>query len=70
MFRSKEQQHSFNFPFQCGTNGDHPSTANDDEHKFEENDLMIVGSDGLYDNLYDEDIMRCIVKNMGGNGNE
>ena len=27
MFRTKEQQHSFNFPFQVGTGGDDPSKA-------------------------------------------
>jgi hypothetical protein len=32
LFRSKEQQHSFNFPFQCGTGHDLPYAAFDTEH--------------------------------------
>lgn len=56
IFRSKEQQHGFNFPFQIGTDGDDPSLAQVQRFKIVEEDLVILGSDGLFDNLYDKDI--------------
>lgn len=52
-FRSKEQQYSFNFPYQCGTNCDLPYKADDNEHRLEHNDIIVLGSDGLFDNVYD-----------------
>jgi len=59
-FRSKEQQYEFDFPFQCGTNCDLPYEAQDNEHVLEPNDLIVLGSDGLFDNLYDEDVRVCL----------
>ncbi|CDW74148.1 serine threonine family 2c [Stylonychia lemnae] len=63
-FRSKEQQYSFNFPYQCGTNCDLPYNADDNSHILEENDILIMGSDGLFDNVYDEDLLNCIYPNF------
>ena len=51
-FESKEQQHSFNFPFQCGTNGDDPNKGNALAHKVEHGDIIVLGSDGHWDNLH------------------
>lgn len=51
-FESKEQQHSFNFPFQCGTNGDDPNKGKSLAHKVKHGDIIILGSDGLWDNLH------------------
>jgi protein phosphatase PTC7 len=56
-FRSKDQQHGFNFPFQVGTNGDKPETALTHSHKLEVDDIVVVGSDGLFDNVYDETLI-------------
>jgi len=33
LFRSKEQQFSFNFPYQCGTGAELPYVAFDTEHE-------------------------------------
>lgn len=33
IFRSKEQQYSFNFPYQCGTGAELPYSAFDNEHQ-------------------------------------
>ncbi|KAI8989980.1 phosphatase 2C-like domain-containing protein [Pilobolus umbonatus] len=58
IFRSEEQQHSFNFPFQLGTASfDSPSDAQQFTVKIEEGDIIIMGSDGLFDNLYDDEIL-------------
>lgn len=60
LFKSKEQQHSFNFPFQVGTNGDSPMSANIQTHKIKEGDIIILGTDGLWDNMYDYQLLDCI----------
>ncbi|GAA5812476.1 hypothetical protein MFLAVUS_005932 [Mucor flavus] len=58
IFRSEEQQHSFNFPYQLGTASfDSPADAQQFTVKIEEGDIVILGSDGLFDNLYDDEIL-------------
>lgn len=64
VYRSQEQQHSFNFPFQIGTNGDKPSNAEMNTHQVLKGDLVIVGSDGLFDNMYNEDIIKVVNDNI------
>lgn len=59
VFRSKEQQYKFNHPYQCGTNYKLPTHSDQYIHLVEHNDLVVVASDGLYDNLYQEDILSC-----------
>ena len=63
VFRSKEQQYDFNFPYQCGTAGDgSPSQKNlgheafDTEHQIQDYDIIVMASDGVWDNLYDKDV--------------
>ena len=60
VFRSKEQTYSFDFPYQCGTNCDLPYDAVDNTHSVSHNDIVIVGSDGLFDNLFDDEIKSCV----------
>ncbi|OLY82612.1 putative protein phosphatase 2C 80 [Smittium mucronatum] len=62
IFRTEEQQHSFNYPYQLGTeeNSDDVSNAQTFRIKVKKNDLIILASDGLYDNLFDEDILEEI----------
>lgn len=59
IFRSQEQQHSFNYPFQAGTNSQ--DTPRKDGQRFnikvQKGDIVILSSDGLVDNLFDEDIL-------------
>ena len=50
-YRSSPQQHSFNCPFQIGTNGDDPKHAVVNSHQVEKGDIIVVASDGLFDNL-------------------
>ncbi|KAJ1915649.1 hypothetical protein H4219_004219 [Mycoemilia scoparia] len=59
IFRTEEQQHSFNFPYQLGTgkHSDKPTDAQIFRLKVRKGDIIIVGSDGLFDNLFDEDIL-------------
>lgn len=60
IFRSEEQQHSFNFPFQIGTRGDDPAGAEVQSHEVLPGDVVIVGSDGLFDNLYNDNILKIV----------
>lgn len=61
IFRTEEQQHSFNFPVQLGTgSSDSPSDAQRFSVTVEKGDIVILASDGLFDNLYDEDILDIV----------
>lgn len=60
LHKSFEQQHKFNQPYQVGTNGDNPSLAVVESHDVQDKDLVIVASDGLWDNIYDDTIMKII----------
>lgn len=65
VFRSKEQQYRFNFPYQCGTNCDLPYKAYDTEHQMlSHTDLVVMGTDGLLDNVYDDDMKPCLTKQI------
>ena len=66
LFRTKEQQYSFNFPYQCGTGADLPYHAEDQQHEIQDNDIIVMASDGVFDNLYDPDLEKCVKKGMDG----
>lgn len=55
---SKSQQHSFNCPYQLGTDSrDLPKNADSYSFPLKEGDLIIVATDGLLDNLYPQEIV-------------
>ena len=60
VYRSKEQTHGFNFPYQIGTGGDDPERAELKVHEVSHNDILVVGTDGLFDNMFDEKIKQLI----------
>lgn len=61
VFRSEEQQHAFNFPYQLGIRSrDQPHHAQSFAIKVQKGDIIIMGSDGLYDNLFDKDILALV----------
>jgi serine/threonine protein phosphatase PrpC len=87
VFRTEEQQHSFNFPYQLGTNSfDSPQDAQvcimhhccclrlvliihstylqQFTVKVEKGDIIILASDGLFDNLFDEDILEIVCEKI------
>ncbi|ORX91709.1 hypothetical protein K493DRAFT_227394 [Basidiobolus meristosporus CBS 931.73] len=66
LYRSKEQQHYFNCPYQLTVLPkehpnrdsyclDEPSKAFRGSHQLEDNDVVILGTDGYFDNVYDKD---------------
>ncbi|KAF9413301.1 hypothetical protein BGZ94_000777 [Podila epigama] len=63
IFRTEEQQHSFNYPYQLGTGStDSPTDAQVFTVKVESGDIIVMGTDGIFDNLFDEDILEEVVR--------
>lgn len=61
LFKSEEQCHDFNFPKQLGTNSDDvPEHADVTKVKLEKGDLVFLATDGIFDNLFDENIIEII----------
>jgi len=59
--RSKEQQKGFNFPYQLGTNSkDVPKVADRYELTAKPDDIVVLATDGFWDNLFDEKILQLI----------
>lgn len=63
IFKSPAQQHGFNFPYQLegSSAGDSPSLAEVFKITVAPGDVLIAGTDGLFDNLYDADITEVVV---------
>ncbi|XP_009764148.1 putative protein phosphatase 2C 55 [Nicotiana tabacum] len=63
IFKSPAQLHSFNFPYQLegSSAGDLPSLAEVFKIAVAPGDVVIAGTDGLFDNLYDTDITGVVV---------
>ena len=59
VFRSPQQEHEFGYPFQLGhhEHADHPATAQTFTVVLEAGDIVLLGTDGLFDNLSDADIL-------------
>ncbi|WWC85491.1 uncharacterized protein L201_000355 [Kwoniella dendrophila CBS 6074] len=64
VFRTQEMQHAFNFPLQVGTHSrDEPmKDAQRYDIAVKKGDVVILGSDGLMDNLFDEDILEIVLQ--------
>lgn len=68
VFRSEEQQHAFNFPYQLGLRSrDEPSHAQSFTVKVKKGDIIIMGTDGLYDNLFDKTILELVRGHVAAN---
>ncbi|KAL0432435.1 UNVERIFIED_CONTAM: putative protein phosphatase 2C 55 [Sesamum latifolium] len=63
VFRSPVQQHDFNFTYQLesGNAGDLPSSGQVFTIPVAPGDVVIAGTDGLFDNLYNNDITAIVV---------
>ncbi|KNE67895.1 hypothetical protein AMAG_12613 [Allomyces macrogynus ATCC 38327] len=61
VFRTEEQVHSFNYPYQLGTAAsDLPTHAQQFRVKAHHGDIVLVVSDGILDNLFEEDILAAV----------
>ena len=67
IFKSEEQQHSFNFPYQLGnSSSDRPEDADLYKLAVEDGDLVILGTDGLFDNIDEKYICRLVAAAIAG----
>jgi protein phosphatase PTC7 len=65
-FEFKDQQHGFNFPYQLAMEeyyGDDPYLSICQEFVLHENDIIVVGTDGLFDNVFVTEIMNLVNMN-------
>ena len=64
VFRTREQQVEFNMPYQMGTGSDiEPKIhAESSEFALVKGDWIVMGSDGLFDNLDPSDIIKVLKK--------
>ncbi|CEM15543.1 unnamed protein product [Vitrella brassicaformis CCMP3155] len=61
VLKSEFQCHDFNFPVQLGTgSSDLPEHADVTEAPTQPGDWVLLASDGVWDNLYDDDILRVL----------
>ena len=59
IFEAKEQQKNFNMPYQLGNmGGDGSDAALDVIHDVEHKDILVVASDGLFDNLTPDQVLK------------
>lgn len=66
IFRTQPLQHFFDCPFQLGSeSSDSPDDAQVVEIEVREGDTLVMASDGLFDNVFDEDIA-SVVNVFGG----
>jgi len=66
IFRSPVQQHDFNFTYQLesGAGGDLPSSGQVFTIPVAPGDVVIAGTDGLFDNLYNNEVTAVVVHAM------
>ncbi|CAF1985715.1 hypothetical protein HID58_075920 [Brassica napus] len=67
VFQSPVQQHGFNFTYQLGcgdSGGDMPHSGQVFMIDVEAGDVIVAGTDGVYDNLYNEDITGVVVSSV------
>lgn len=73
LFKSKELQHYFNAPYQLavfppsmrGNISDTPDDAVTQQHELKEGDVVILATDGLFDNAYQSDILLTVDQELG-----
>jgi len=61
--QSEEQQYSFNFPVQLANrrhHGSSPSAGLDFKHEVKHNDIIVNASDGLFDNLFKDQVKSTV----------
>ncbi|KDP40765.1 hypothetical protein JCGZ_24764 [Jatropha curcas] len=68
IYKSPVQQHEFNRPYQLGTcSSDMPCIAYEEKIGVQAGDIVVVGSDGLLDNIYPYEIIKILEQTDGDN---
>ncbi|CAI5474696.1 unnamed protein product [Closterium sp. Yama58-4] len=61
IFKSPSQQHDFNFPYQLGSEGgDSPLSADVYSLPVAPGDVVVMGTDGLFDNVFDNEVSSLV----------
>ncbi|GAB4813840.1 hypothetical protein N2152v2_000886 [Parachlorella kessleri] len=65
VFKAETQEHQFNMPFQMASlkflpGSDHPDQARQYEVAVQDGDVVVLGSDGLFDNLWEDDLVALV----------
>ena len=64
-FHSPSQQHRFNMPFQIGPFGEDSVDQPEDSERFQlamhPGDIIVAGTDGVFDNAFDEEILSVVL---------
>lgn len=58
--RSTPMQRGFNFPYQIGSEGDDPAMAENFQVSVASGDVLVLATDGVYDNLYEREIVDTV----------
>ena len=67
VFKTTEQQHTFNMPYQLGTySQDLPHHADAKTLEVEAGDVVVMATDGVWDNMFEESLLE-ILEGSGGN---
>eukprot|EP01127_Copromyxa_protea_P011298 TRINITY_DN282_c0_g1_i3.p1 TRINITY_DN282_c0_g1~~TRINITY_DN282_c0_g1_i3.p1 ORF type:complete len:220 (-),score=37.72 TRINITY_DN282_c0_g1_i3:105-764(-) len=61
VFQTEEQHHYFNCPFQLGTSTDTPDDAAKSTHLLHSGHTVVVGTDGMLDNLSPQQIANIVL---------
>ncbi|XP_042503237.1 probable protein phosphatase 2C 55 [Macadamia integrifolia] len=62
IYCTTSQQRRFNCPFQLGKHSDNPSVAIESKVEVEEGDIIVAGTDGLFDNLFQQEIFEIVTE--------
>jgi len=70
VYKTVPQQHDFNLPYQLGwvkvyPEGDRPEAADRSETRMEPGDALVLGSDGLWDNVPHEEVAKLCAQYSG-----
>lgn len=67
VYRTTEQQHYFNCPYQIGTDSlDTVEVGGPIDIKLQHGDWIIMGTDGLWDNVFPSNIVDAVVSHVSG----
>lgn len=72
VFKSEEQQHYFNCPYQVGTDSlDTVDVGAPVDFVLKDGDCVVMGTDGLWDNVFQKDVVDIVVRHSFAiNGND
>jgi protein phosphatase PTC7 len=68
VIKSAKQQHEFNWPYQIGTDAtEHPCDADPYEFQVERGDIVLLATDGVFDNLFENQICEIVARKFPNN---